>query len=1337
MATQHQNDHALNWQRLGISKHSLIPFLAILLIHGSVQGQNKSSLLTPQKTRIGTAISISKPAAGSQVKPQPPPSRTTTAPNVTPPTGRPEQAGATKPDKAMQQIIDDLKKLPVDERQAMIMYYEDLGIDVSQAMQNASATMTGPNGAPRQLLRLIRTVKFVRRPEAVLDARGKIGLVSESLPTEEATDQEIVQWFHRHAMAAEWDAVKALLVLRAGREAEGLYAALIQGTNHSESELIPEDVLGLSEAAPTELTDWQVDSLAGLLKSAARKTSTRPLIERFRRGTTWFGSEDDTKRDRTVRLLLAADLPIEAFEFMPSLEEARADANATVIRGHAEYQFARSSEASGVESDQLVEAAWALFGEVALLTEADATIRSASLGQAVDLLPRVPPGPGLEWLRNLFTHPSLAPAGLQAVALKALKLEDEKLPEPVRAQAILTMKEAVDTLLAQQNLQGDQLKIPLRMLTIGLLSRAEKAIQAQAAKNGVSEVAVLLLRSMPDEDWRARIEPSLVGRAYGAFIGVALIADETDLALELLAQGIERQRSMSTELANQFLALWVQRMRARMANPVSSTNSWMYSYSRRQRPSAPVTRGWQKRNLDRLGDLLALLEQIGVDGRELPGVVNALKACYGTTQAFERDAIEKILGPVDGIKAQVAASLASTMRQGLSGDWRSREAQKDAGFERSDSEVRKIVENGYDLATALSETAVANSENEQEAWQHATLKAALTFDRMQFRGEREQDAVAYDAARQLVFKAFRDAASRYRQALEGGRVRADMQIYNVWFSLALGASDLGALTLDDLMTEGLENADQIDRIRDDIETMSAEQASYHLGEFARGVMANLSQTKPEVKPRLLQAAARVVGDHSAGAPIRRTLDLYDELVQDEIHLRLAIDGSDRVGTEPFGATLTLQHTASIDQSAGGFARYLMDSYTEFNAGQWTTINYQERLRKSIESSFNGKVELLGIGFFQPMNPAEPIRMNGQTGWEEKPMAYLVLQAVDPSVDRLPEVQMDMHFNDASGPIVLPVVSNGVLIDAAAEAASRPIADLVIEQTLDPRAMLENRDDKEVELEVVARCTGVLPQLDRLLANTSLSLPGYQIVTSEIISDPIDVGQSYRKQEEEEPQSTSKSRYSFAERSLPSLDPDPDGRFRLGTMKKWIIRYVPQSTTTYSSPDSFVYPEINQTALTGIRDEANPEADVNDLVLSSSRFTYEDYDLVPVEESVLKFNQAGISPVVLIAFCVGCLLLAAFGWIKYAAQPVVAKESDSLTISDNLTPTGAARILNRIQLDPGTNLTVAEQTELRESIERLQREHFASSSGSAAKGGESTELTGTVQRWVERASQNKL
>ncbi len=1265
-----------------------------------------------------------------------------------------------KPDADTQAILDTLKTLPDTERRAMLAYYKDLGLDLSPWLQADGNAGSTANGRRRQLLRLMRTVNFVRRPEAVLGARGQIGMESQSLPAEDAADQEIIEWFHRHAMAGEWDAVKALLVLRAGSEAEGMYAALIQGTNHADSELIPEDVLGLSEAAPAELTDWQIDALAGLLKAAAQKTSTRPLIERFRQGTTWFGTNSEDQRNRTMRLLLAAGLPIEAFEFMPSLDEARKTENAPVMKGHAEYQMARAAESKGAASDRMVENAWSLFGEIALLDSADTALRSECLSSAVDLLPRVPPGPGLTWLRSLFEHPALAPAGLQAVALKALKLEDEKLPEAVRAQAILTMKEAVDTLLAQQNLQLDQLTIPLRMLTIGLLSRAENAIKEQANKNGVSEVAALLLRSMPDEAWRQQIEPSLVGRAYSAFIGVALIADETDLALELLAQGVQRQPAMSTELATGFLNLWVGRMEARTKEPVMNNNAWFYAFSRSARPSTPVTRGWQQRNLDRLAELLDVLDGIGIDGRKLPGVVTALSACYGPTQAYDRATVERILGPIEQIDAPVAAQLASTMRQGLSGDWRSRKAQEDAGFERSESELRKIVETGYDLATALAESAVANSQDEQDAWQHAILKAALSFDRMQFRGEREQDAVAYHAARKLVFSAFEDAASRYRQALADGRVRPDMQIYNVWFSLALGASDLGALTLEDLMTEGMENADQIDRIRTDILKMAPAQSNYHFGEFARGVMSGLSQTKPEVKPRLLQAAARVVGDDPAGAPIRRTLDLYNELVEDEIHLQLAIDGSDRVGTEPFGAILTLQHTASIDRSSGGFARYLMDSFTQFNAGQWQTINYQERLQKSIETSFSGTVQLLGIGFFQPMNPAVPIRLEGQTGWQEKPMAYLVLQATDPSVDRLPAVQMDMHFNDASGPIVLPVLSNTVLIDAAADPVPRPLADLVIEQTLDARPLLDKKEEQTVRLEIVAHATGVLPEINQLFDDLTNALPGYVLDDAQLVADPYDVNQTHRGQPEEQDKPTNQNPYSRYTESLPNLDPDADGLFRLGTMRKWSLTYVPESSVAAAAPDRFVFPAVNErteqtlvsltvpnpvpadgqaasgddtdkTSRTTNSGEATPAADAADSPVSIKRFTYDDYDLVPVESQTLYFNPQGIPMLAWLASGLAALLLVALlAWRLLQGESEALVSTTSIAVPESLTPTGAALLLRRIEQTQARAWPRDEQAELRADINALQRQHFANA---APQNGEAKQLRPMVERWARRAA----
>ncbi|MEM6470549.1 MAG: hypothetical protein AAF802_13415, partial [Planctomycetota bacterium] len=569
----------------------------------------------------------------------------------------------------------------------------------------------------------------------------------------------------------------------------------------------------------------------------------------------------------------------------------------------------------------------------------------------------------------------------------------------------------------------------------------------------------------------------------------------------------------------------------------------------------------------------------------------------------------------------------------------------------------------------------------------------------------------------------------------------------VWFSLALGASDLGALTLEDLMTDGVENADQVDRLREDVLTMDSPQGNYHFGEFARSVISGLSGMKPEVKPRLLQAAARVVGDHPAGAPIRRTLDLYHELVEDELHLRLSIDGSDRVGMEPFGAILTLQHTASIDRSSGGFARYLMDNYSQFNGGQWTTINYQQRLRNSIEESFGNSVELLGIGFFQPMNPAIPIQVEGKAGWQEKPLAYLALQAKDPSVDRLPEIQMDMHFTDASGPIVLPVLSNTVLVDASTNAAPRPIKDLAIEQTLDARPMLEGKPEPTVKLEITARSAGVVPDLERLFPDLKDALPGYQLDEAELVSDPIDVNQIHRKQPEEDKSKTKTNQNPFIyQDTVPNLDPDSDGLFRLGTMRKWTVTYKPKNSVA-SNPDRFLFPDMDVSAFQPLLSTATDSEDDEDAASagkdttseplasnSIKRFHYEDYDLLPVEQAELLFNQtrASVTPWV-IGGLVALLLGSGAVWQIQRSSNSTSSHDPALAVPETLTPTGAALMLRQIESTTAMDWSMSDRLALRSDIDSIQQQHFANHMDKGAAVPEQNgALRATVLQWVTRA-----
>ena len=88
----------------------------------------------------------------------------------------------------------------------------------------------------------------------------------------------------------------------------------------------------------------------------------------------------------------------------------------------------------------------------------------------------------------------------------------------------------------------------------------------------------------------------------------------------------------------------------------------------------------------------------------------------------------------------------------------------------------------------------------------------------------------------------------------------------------------------------------------------------------------MQRSAPEVKPRLVRHALRVIGDHPAGASLRSMEELYRDLVKNEIRMRLAVDGAGEVGVnKPFGLMLSLRFTHSVDRETGGFSKYLMNS----------------------------------------------------------------------------------------------------------------------------------------------------------------------------------------------------------------------------------------------------------------------------------------------------------------------------------------------------------------------------------------------------------------------------
>ena len=85
---------------------------------------------------------------------------------------------------------------------------------------------------------------------------------------------------------------------------------------------------------------------------------------------------------------------------------------------------------------------------------------------------------------------------------------------------------------------------------------------------------------------------------------------------------------------------------------------------------------------------------------------------------------------------------------------------------------------------------------------------------------------------------------------------------------------------------------------------------------------------------------------------------------------------------------------------------------------------------------------------------------------------------DPTVDRIPPLEIDLDFFDRDGKVVIPVPSPPVLIEIAEGASSRrPAAGIEITQIVDARELAASR---RLKMDVVATARGLVPDLEELL-----------------------------------------------------------------------------------------------------------------------------------------------------------------------------------------------------------------------------------------------------------------
>ena len=1194
--------------------------------------------------------------------------------------------------------VEELKKLFASleepEQAEMRAYYADLGVDLDTVL-GLTAARSAETMRGQMVANAMRELDFTRKPEAVLAARARLGFGQVAQPNADtAQPNELARWIHLQVMAGEWSVFANYMRARPVAESEPVYAAILQAMNRGDTGLLPEEVLAFADACPGEFKPWQMQALSRMLQQASAKYSTGAMLAEIRKGTRYFGTQDDAARRRTVDFLAASGLLAEAYGFLPPLAEARAKADGTQMIVHARYKLDLAAKAGeGPEGEALRLEAFAILAETSLLASESTDRRREALKLAIAQVNSVPKTQVSPWLAEVFASPALGPAALEQLALSAAQIGNMQASEDVRAQATLGLKESIDVLLARSDIDAAALRVPLRMVTTALVTEMEKAIEQRGQQQFIGRNAQLLYRAIPSEKWLASLEPSLATRARKACIAIATIADETDQALALLDSSMRASPAEAAAFADHFLGKWVGRLRPAVEYPEEMM--MFFSFYRDAMPMAPLTRGRQRRNLDRLDMLVAKLRDSGIEPRALPSIVPAFQACHARTEVYEKGDIERVFGAFAAMPPATAAGLAMTMGGSLNGDWRSRDVMKASGVKRSDNEIAQIVDRGYGVAIELIDAAV---RQRPEAWNLAVIQAALTYDRLQFKQAQKtaQDPVQANEYRKAAFEAFADAAGRYVSALTRGETRDDPGVHRRWFGAAMGTAELNFLRPEDLPKEGTLQDDQIDLIRKSMQSMEPEAYDRHVAQFASDIEGAVQRANPEIKPRLVRHALRVIGDHPAGASLRAMEELYRDLVKDEIKLRLALDGSDQVGVDrPFGMLLSLRFTNSVDRETGGFAKYLQNGVFARVGNQFRQMNYRDELEKSIRDSFGKDFEVTAIGFFDAFMPPRGVVEEGQDGWLEKPLAYIVLTRRDPAIDTVPAVTVDMQFTDQTGPVTLAVPSNTPLLASGATATRRNCQDLEVSQLVDVRAVQDGAGADAVTLEVRMRGKGVVPDVREVLAGLDAPLAGYELAKDGIVADPpivlasadASVSPMMMMRGPSEP----KDGYP---------EPDESGMYRLPIERSFKVTYT---RTAAALGSAFTLP----TLVTGV--DAKLE----------SRF-YADLDIMPATGSTVAVDAPFWSPARIAV--AGLLALtaaaAATWWVRRRRAPIA--ESTPSWAPSRITPLGVVTGLRRLE----QGLPADKAKALRDEIVLLELKYFGPN---AAESSES-ELRSVIDRW---------
>lgn len=1057
--------------------------------------------------------------------------------------------------------------------------------------------------------------------------------------------------FELWVMAGAWPEVGAFLSETAGNDAPAIFAHLLQQLSQQDQVILPAEGLQIAALSPEPMTEAHVEQLITLLLKAKTRGSLDGVPE-LMSGHPQFLLSEDEPRARGAQLLAGLSLTDALQPYLPEMREP--ETRPSVLAQHARYHQYLAMQASDFATRMSeLNRAFELLRLALNSEEAEASDREEVLGVVLSLLPELPETEVAVWRETLFAEGN--GFGLSALSGVVASMEQFERQRTIRTERepIVREAKALGEVLAGLGQGKEQPSAALGLVGMRLAAEAEFSLGADPndyryynyqPNLGRVETYIEtadLLQSMPSVAWMEQVDPGLAERLMRLRVRLAAQARLPEDALATVKLAGERRSAFAQELAELFLSEWTSALESQRVAGLNQNQSIFFVNGVRQvNPgSAPLTRAHQMRSLSKLAEVLESFGELGLEPMAPEALVEGFAACHSSAEVYQIEDIEKLLGPINEMPARMATALADNMRRNLNSRWASDQVQASAGTKRNKVQMEAEVERGYMLAEQILARAI---EEEPDGWMNVLIRGALMFDFAEFSHKRDPDLREYAPIRDSAFLALGRAAELYAAEVERGKVEPTVLPFALWFSAALGASELGYLT-----ANTKPDNDQVDLLRAAMLAMDPADSAGHLDLFASWVEG--INVPAIMKPRFLKHALRVLDghEHSAAEAARARLQLYEELVQ-EVLLVAEVDGPPEMAADqPFGVRLSLRYTAALEREAGGFAKYLQNQVYAPATG--VQVDYRDRFEEQIREALYESFEVDGIHFHRPEVEDRPV---GVHGWMEKPLAYLVLRTRDAAVDRIQSMHLDMDFSDGKGTVLLPVQSAIVLLDARGEAKARPYEKLEVEQVLDAREW----NDQKLLLEVRTRGRGVLPELATLLPGVE-SIDGFAV--NEIEDHPLNITE---------------------------IDAESTPVMPL-TERSWTVHLSPVEGKEAQA--SFTFPELALEA-----DLAETKR-YDDLDLIDAEAT------VALDAGVLGGGGMPWWAWVIVVGAAGMVFMSVSRHQRGAEPELVL-----LPLPQRLTPLSALAYLRRVGDEPRVRAQVEWQSELADTVEALERRSFA-------------------------------